>query len=314
MIFTKKKKMEQINLKLYEQRLERVTEFKYLGLIFDEKLTWKRHIKKIENKCKGVINCMSLIAKYEWGASKRSLLQVYQALIRSSIDYGCAVYGAGSKTELKKLDKLQSRALRICCGAIRSTPVDAIRVEMGEMPLDLRREKLAIMYWVNLQGSDNNHCTRKVLKDCWEYKNNGGNRFGWKYEEWIRDCGMENESISLNIPLHGVSVWNFPDPIVEMRLLEAREKAEEGYLSSNEIDVFLRERFYSFMQIFTDGSKDPINQTVGIGVYIPIFKTKISLRITDKLSVYSTELIAVIEGLQWIEQTKPIRTVICSDS
>ncbi len=65
MVFTKKKKMEQMTLKLYDQSLERVTEFKYLGLIFDEKVTWKRHIKKIENKCKGVINCMTSIAKYE---------------------------------------------------------------------------------------------------------------------------------------------------------------------------------------------------------------------------------------------------------
>lgn len=66
-----------------------------------------RHIKKIENKWynKGIINCMVAISKYEWGASKRSLLHVYQALIRSSIDYGCIVYGAGSKLEMKKLEK-----------------------------------------------------------------------------------------------------------------------------------------------------------------------------------------------------------------
>ncbi len=232
MVFTKKKKMEQMTLELYDQLLERVTELKYLGLIFDEKLTWKRHIKKIENKCKGVINCMTSIAKYEWGARKSALLHIYQALIRSSIDYGCAVYGAAAKSDLKKLDNIQSRALRICCGAIRSTSLDAIRVEMGEMPLDLRREKLAMMYWVNLQGSNKNHRTRTILNDCWEYKKNGGNGFGWKYEQWVKDCGLENEVISPNMPLNGVSVWNIPEPIVEMRLLEAREKAEESNLIS----------------------------------------------------------------------------------
>ncbi len=60
------------------------------------------------------------------------------------------MYCARAKSELKKLDNIQSRALRICCGAIRSTSLDAIKVEI--MPLDLRREKLVIMYWVNLQG------------------------------------------------------------------------------------------------------------------------------------------------------------------
>uniref|UniRef100_A0A8C2FGS7 Reverse transcriptase domain-containing protein n=1 Tax=Cyprinus carpio TaxID=7962 RepID=A0A8C2FGS7_CYPCA len=61
MVFSRKKKIEQITLKLYDQLLERVIEFKYLGLIFDEKMTWKQHIKKIENKCKRVINCMTSI-------------------------------------------------------------------------------------------------------------------------------------------------------------------------------------------------------------------------------------------------------------
>ncbi len=36
----------------------------------------------------------------------------------------------------------------------------------------------------------------------------------------------------------------------------------------------MREQFYSFVQIYTDGSKDPIEQKVGIGVYIPRFKTE----------------------------------------
>lgn len=60
------------------------------------------------------------------------------------------MYGAAAKSELKKLDNVQDRALKICCGAIRSTPLDAIRVEMGEMPLNLRRKKRTMMYWVNL--------------------------------------------------------------------------------------------------------------------------------------------------------------------
>lgn len=69
-----------------------------------------------------------------------------------------------------------------------------------------------------------------------------------------------------------------------MRLLDAREK-EEGYSNSFEISDFMRETFYSFIQIYTDGSKDPVSQKVGIGVYIPRFKSQIILRLSDKLSV-----------------------------
>lgn len=76
----------------------------------------------------------------------------------------------------------------------------------------------------------------------------------------------------------------------------------------------MRENFNSFVQIYTDGSKDPIEQKVGIGVYIPNFKTEIILRPSNKLSVYSTELTAIIVGLQWVEQVRTNRILICSDS
>ena len=49
-------------------------------------------------------------------------------------------------------------------------------------------------------------------------------------------------------------------------------------------------------------------------MYIPRFKSQIILKLSDKLSVYSTELSAIIVGLQWVEQVKPNRVVICSDS
>jgi len=51
---------------------------------------------------------------------------------------------------------------------------------------------------------------------------------------------------------------------------------------------------YSCLQIYTDGSKDPIEQKVGVGVYIPKFETKISLRLSDKTSVNSSELFIYI--------------------
>uniref|UniRef100_A0A8C2IDK7 ribonuclease H n=1 Tax=Cyprinus carpio TaxID=7962 RepID=A0A8C2IDK7_CYPCA len=55
MLFTKNKRNEHLELKLYDQILERVPVFKYLGLWFDGKLTWKRHISKIESKCKKIL-------------------------------------------------------------------------------------------------------------------------------------------------------------------------------------------------------------------------------------------------------------------
>lgn len=84
-----------------------------------------------------------------------------------------------------------------------------------------------------------------MLNDSWEYKKNNGNSFGWKYKQWVKECGLENVDICSNMPLKGVSVWNILEPNVEIILLEVREKAEDRYSNSYEINGFMRENFYS---------------------------------------------------------------------
>jgi ribonuclease HI len=37
-------------------------------------------------------------------------------------------------------------------------------------------------------------------------------------------------------------------------------------------------------------------------------------QLTDYVSVYADELMAMIIGLRWVEEVKPLRVVICSDS
>lgn len=146
MFFTKKKVGNDINLTLYGRNLERVNEFKYLGLLFDSRLTWKSHINKVVEKCKKVLNVMRCLRGRDWGASRSCLKTVYVALIRSVLDFGCVVYQSATKSNLEKLDAVQYQALRICCGAVRSTPVSALQVELGEMSLSFRRLQLSLTY------------------------------------------------------------------------------------------------------------------------------------------------------------------------
>ena len=104
MFFTRKRKLKQVQLKLYGQNMEKVSEFKYLGLWFDEKCLWRTHINKLETKCKKTLNLMRAVSGFEWGADKESLLCLYRTLIRSCIDYGCMIYGAAAKSLLEKTE------------------------------------------------------------------------------------------------------------------------------------------------------------------------------------------------------------------
>lgn len=62
----------------------------------------------------------------------------------------------------KKINRLQYRALHVCIGAIKSTPINAILIEAGETPLE-RREKVALAYWIRLKGSGKENPTKKTI-------------------------------------------------------------------------------------------------------------------------------------------------------
>ncbi len=61
-IFTNKRKTENQGLCLYGKPLERLKEFKFLGVHFDERVTWRSHIEKTVKKCEKVINVMCCLA------------------------------------------------------------------------------------------------------------------------------------------------------------------------------------------------------------------------------------------------------------
>lgn len=106
----------------------------------------------------------------DWGASSQSLKIIYSAVIKSSIDYGSIVYCLANKSLLKKVEVVQSQALCICSGAFRTSPVNALQVEMGEMPLELRRLPFRMRYWAGVKCHSEYHPVKNLLKDCWEYE------------------------------------------------------------------------------------------------------------------------------------------------
>jgi ribonuclease HI len=59
--------------------------------------------------------------------------------------------------------------------------------------------------------------------------------------------------------------------------------------------------------------KNQLGQT-GVGVIIPEFKLHIGKKLNEGISVYTAEMIALLGAVEWIEEVRPLRAVICSDS
>ena len=86
-----------------------VEETKFLGVVFDRKLSFIPHIKHLKDKCTKALNLLQVLAHTSWGAYQETLLHL--SLIRSKLDYGCIDYGSARGSYLQMLDSIQNHAL-----------------------------------------------------------------------------------------------------------------------------------------------------------------------------------------------------------
>ena len=117
---------------------------RFLGLIFDTHLNWKAHIANTKAKCNSALNLMLKLSHTTWGARRQTLLMLYKALVLSRIDYGSPIYGSASPNTLKSLNSIQTKGLRLCSGAFKSSPNSSVVCESGELPLSLHRDLVTI--------------------------------------------------------------------------------------------------------------------------------------------------------------------------
>ena len=67
-----------LNVYLNNKRLEQVSELKYLGIYFDSRFSFDRHVDYITGKCTPIINKLAKSAKLKWGIGHQALKVVVQ--------------------------------------------------------------------------------------------------------------------------------------------------------------------------------------------------------------------------------------------
>ena len=105
MLYHKLKKTPIINLQLSQEPIEQVSHFNYLGIVFDDHLSWDNHIDMISikiSKIIGIINRLKLIYP------QRILFTLYNSLLVSQFYYGILLWGKGAE----RIVRLQKRAIR----------------------------------------------------------------------------------------------------------------------------------------------------------------------------------------------------------
>ena len=125
------------NLIFNQTNVNRTSSQKHLGLILDEKLNFKEHVKVLIDKAsKGI----SVIRKLRYQIPRRSLVSLYKSFIRSIIEYADVIYDQPSNNSFSdKIESVQYNAALAITGAIRGTSKDKLYKELGFEYMSSRR-------------------------------------------------------------------------------------------------------------------------------------------------------------------------------
>jgi hypothetical protein len=107
---------------LNEKNIPFVNSAKYLGVIFDRKITWRLHVEMIEAKAfRTFIRTYSLFKSERLSSNIKPTL--HKALIRSVMTYSNPAWEFAADTHLLKLQRLQNKILCTIGKLPRRTPI-----------------------------------------------------------------------------------------------------------------------------------------------------------------------------------------------
>lgn len=139
-----------------------------LGIQVDSKLCWKAQGQAIQAKMDTQMLALQRTTASTWGATMPKARQIYQAVVRSAMSYGAAIWhqptGKAKRPKglAAKLQRQQTQGLRIVLGAFKATSARQLETESYVPPLDLWLNGRTARFQARLERSG----LAQVVKDA----------------------------------------------------------------------------------------------------------------------------------------------------
>ncbi|XP_066952515.1 uncharacterized protein [Macrobrachium rosenbergii] len=294
--------MSGCDLQLNGIKLEKVLSYKYLGMFigFNRSNDEIDHLKTI---CTARLNPLRVLANKGNGAGIPVLRMVYISTVRAVIDYAAPMLILYAENELKPLEVLQNKAMRIILGCPRSTRIEVMRLELNLPTISDRIHELAAVAMTRLIRRGDRSLKMAVDKVC------GNGAASIQINNYVRKLCKT----LVKYQLFGYCVKT-PATVNVKPWLTCRLNVNICKLGAKKHQCNTHELKQSFLSIinslprtncvyiYCDGSVSGVR--VGCGIVIREYFLDgisideiISKRVEDNCSSTTAELIAMYEGL-----------------
>ena len=304
-------------LRMGETIIPYTDKIKFLGLIWDVKLTWKEHIAKLRSECSKLTGLLKMISNQQWGSDQYCTTKVYQIYIRSKLDYGAPVYSSAAKSTLNQLDAITTESMRIATGAFRTTPIETLYVLANELKPQDRRDYLALRYFYKIKGNISNPAHPYLIPVT--YRTLFRNKkiplpLSLRIQDMLEKYKLRKQFIkpqfSYNILHINTPTWTISPPIVNLRLNEYSKVITPPARYKQHYNMLMQTRYNNYTKLYTDGSK----RKEGVGAAVVWDNGSRVASLPQEASIFSAEAHAVSMALKVIEEIDGQRFVIISDS
>lgn len=286
------------NLTISNTPIKCVTELKFLGLKFDNSLTWKVHIQELKKSCNKTLDLLKHISHKKWGADRSSLLTLFIMLIKPKLDYGCEAYSSACKSLLETLNPIQNSAIRIATGAFRSSPIYSLHSEAGLKPLELYRENKILNFlarvYVNPTHPMHNTVTLE-LDDEIDY--NSPKSFVSRASQMMQNYNLNFNNILIEDTIK-VPPWERSNINICKDLYHINKR---DVIPAELCDIFNQHihKHANSANVFTDGSKTDN----GVGQAFVVNDTIHAKKLPAFASSYTAELCAIYDAILYAKRS-----------
>lgn len=168
-LFTMRNNLQRPKLFYNNLKVKETTCQRYLGVILDQRLTFRPHINEVCEKSSNRLKILKRLTGTTWGTSMDTLKLTYTTYILPVLCFGGELLICASKTNCNKLDVIQNQALRIITGGTKSTPIIAMEMISDIQPLEYKRHTDSLKMYERILRTPNSiwknyNCVENRLK------------------------------------------------------------------------------------------------------------------------------------------------------